>query len=163
MSAAGANPIERAGCELLFRSNQLPAAERREHAKKRSGVLLLLGDRAAWDAFAIAFAIGLEGWLINGPHQRGDAVPLGIRGGEDLLRLAGDLDEAADSVSILCRPARIKDVTEHGRSTLGAELRQNVFNAGDTAKALGFQAGTNVPVVQRGIHFALSGLLGEQH
>src|SRR5215813_15130228 len=83
-------------------------------------------------------------------HQRGDAVPLGIRGGEDFLRLAGDLDEAADSVAILCRPARIKDITEHGRSTLGAELRQNVFNAGDTAKALGFEAGTDVPVVERG-------------
>src|SRR5262245_21956242 len=146
MSAAGANPIERAGCELFFRSDQLPATEGREHAKKRSRVFLLVVDRAARDAFAIAFTIGLEGWLINGPHQRGDAVPRGIRGGEDFLRLAGDLDEAADPVSILCRPARIKDVTEHGCSTLGTELRQNVFDAGDTAKALGFQAGTDVPV-----------------
>src|SRR6266404_6198151 len=132
MSASGIRPIECARCELSFRSDELPAAEQRKHAEKRTRVLLLIVDRAARDAFAITLAIGLEGWLMNGPHQPSDAVPLGIRSGEDFLRLAGDLDEAGGGVAVLCRPAPIKDVTEQGGATLGAEPRQDIFDAGDT-------------------------------
>src|SRR5262245_58944657 len=109
MSGSRAGPIECARCELFFRSDEVAAAEQREHAEERARVLLLLVDRAAWNALAITFAIGLQGRRIDRSHQRRDAVPFSIGGREDFLPLAGDLDEAGDRVAVPCRPAAIED------------------------------------------------------
>ena len=118
MSASTIRPIECARRELACRSDELAAANHLEHAVERARVILLIVDRTARNAFAIALAIGLEARRFGSPHQWSDPIPLGIRGGEDFLCFAGDLDEAADSVSIFCRPA-IACVASNAKQLLG--------------------------------------------
>src|SRR6266702_3084490 len=112
-SVSGDRMIERAGIELLRRSNQFAAADPRQHAIENARIGLFVGDGAAWNAFAISIAIGAERCSIRGASQRRNRFPLGIRGRKNLLCRAGHRDEARDRVLVGIAPRFVEDVADH--------------------------------------------------
>ena len=88
--------VERAGREFARRADELGAADLGQHEIERARVRLLVGDRAAHDAFAVALAIDRERRAVAHADARREPLPLGVRRGEDVLGLARGVEEAVD-------------------------------------------------------------------
>src|SRR3954451_7057718 len=99
-SVSGYRAVEGAAFELRRRPDQFAPADFSQHAVKNARVGLFIGDRPAWDAFAITVAIGAQRGRVGRAGQRRDGVPFRIRGRQDLLGLAADRDEARDHIAV---------------------------------------------------------------
>src|SRR6185295_7300979 len=152
-SASRDRAIECPGIEFGRRSDKFAAADLSQHAVENARVGFLVGDRTTRNTLSIAVAIGAQGCGVGSAGQWCNFLPLRIRGRQDLFRRAGHGDEAGNLVLVCVRPFFVEDVADHRGAALGAEFGQQVLNAGDAAKALRFQSGAEIPVVQGRIHF----------
>src|ERR1700688_2803631 len=88
-SVSGNRVVEGAGLELLRRPDQFAAADIGQHAIEHARIGFFVGDRAARNSFPIAIAVRAQRGAIGSARQRCNGLPLGIRGRQNLLRLAG--------------------------------------------------------------------------
>ena len=144
--------IEGSGIELCAPADQFAAADRRQHAEKGARRL----PRPQSD--------GAESL----PDSGRDRLQRGGVGGSGQWRIVSHSASEVERISLALRVIAMKRAISSGlappilrrtrsrssRCGLGAEFRQQILDAGDAAKALCFQAGAEIPVVQRRIHFA---------
>lgn len=123
-----------------MRPDQVASADSGEHAIEHARIRFLVRDAPARNAVAIAVAVGLEHGRIARAGERRDLVPGGVRGDQQLLGLAGHRNEARYRIAVAGGPALVEDITDRGYRALGPQLRQNVLDAGEAAKALGLEA-----------------------
>src|SRR3954447_22625790 len=161
-SVSGNCVIERSWLEFSGRANEVASAGLGQHAVEHARVLFFVIDAPARNAVAIALAIGLEQGGIVRAGERCDLVPGSIRGHQQLLGPASHRDEARHSVPMARRPALVEDIADCGDGALGAELRQNVLDAGEASKALRLQLCAEIPEVEACIHLAVERLGGDQ-
>jgi hypothetical protein len=146
----------------LARPDQFVAADISQHAIENARVGFLVGDRATGDSFPITIAVDLERGGVGGARQRRDFLPRRIRRRQNLLCLARHGDKTGDRIPVRALPSLVEDVADHGDAAFGAEFRQNILDAGDAAKAFGFQRRAEIPVIDRRVHFAVERLGRQQ-
>src|SRR3984893_9326049 len=139
ISVSGDRAVECAGVELLRRPHNFATADRGQHAIENARVGFFIGDRPARYSLPIAIAVGAQGCSVGGTGQRRDLFPLRIRGRQNLLCLAGHRDKAGNGVAVRAAPCFVEDVADHRRAARGAELRQQILDANETAEAFGFE------------------------
>src|SRR5512139_2271702 len=154
--------IEGAGIELRHRPDQVAAADLGQHAIENARIRLFVSDAAARDSLAIAVAIGLQQGGIAGAGQRRDLLPRRIRGHQQLLGLAGHGNEPRDRVAMTGGPGFVEDVADHRDRSLGAELGQDVLDAGEAAEAFGLELRAKIPEIEARIHLAVERLRRQQ-
>src|ERR1700730_8282345 len=162
ISVSGDGTIECAGVKFCRRPDKFATADRRQDAIKNARVGFFVGDRAAGNTFPITVAVGAQGCGIGSTGQRRDLFPLRIRGRQNLLRFAGHRDKAGNGVAVRAAPSFVEDVADHRRAARGAELRQQILDANETAEAFGFPRGAEIPIIYGGIHFAAERLRRQQ-
>src|SRR6266478_9638318 len=162
ISVSGDRAVECAGVKLLRRPHDFATADRRQHVIENARVGLFIGDRPARNSFPIAIAIGAQGCSVGGTRQRRDLFPLRIRGRQDLLRRAGHGDEAGNRAAVCALPSFVEHVADHRRAALCAKRRQQILDTNKTTEALRLQRGTEIPIIDGGIHFAAEYLRRQQ-
>src|SRR3954464_9256527 len=135
-SASRDRAIECPGIEFRRRPDKFAAADVSQHAVENACVGFFVRDRTTRNSLPIAIAIGAQRCGIGSAGQWRNFFPLRIRSRQDLFRRAGHGDEAGNFVLVCVRPLFVEDVADHRGAAFGAELRQQVFNAGDAAKTL---------------------------
>src|SRR5262249_47515760 len=106
-------PVESAGRELARRADQLRAADFREHEVEGARVGLLVGERPAHDAFAVALAIDRERARIGGADAPREALPLPLRGGEQGPGAADGIEGAGDGPAGARGPSPRRGIADH--------------------------------------------------
>src|SRR2546423_1291746 len=152
-SASRDRVIECPGIEFRRRPDKFAAADPSQHAVENARVGFFVRDRATRNALPIAIAIGAQRGGVGSTGQWRNFLPLGIRARQDIFCRAGHGDEAGNLVLVCVCPFFVEDVADHRGAAFGAEFRQQILNAGDTAEALRFQGSAEIPVVQGRIHF----------
>src|SRR5262245_19788913 len=155
-------PVEGAAVKRVRLPDQLGAAELGEHAVERARVGLLLVDRAAEDAFAVALAVGRERRRVAHADAGREPLPFGRRGREDFLGRSGGIEEAIDRGFVARRPAAVEGIADDGDWRLGAKVAHHAGDLDGAPEALAFEIGAEVPERKRAVVLALLGLLGQE-
>src|SRR5882757_2528963 len=113
--------VEGAGCELARRADQLRAADVREDEIQGAGVVLLVRQRAAHDAFTVALAIDRERARVGDADARGKPLPFGVGRRQDVLGLPHRVEETVDSGTTARSEGAFECVADDRHRSLGAE------------------------------------------
>src|SRR6185312_8385895 len=142
-------PVECSSRELARRPDQLSAADLGEDAIEGPRIGLLFGDRTPHDALAVALAVDRERARIGDADARRQPLPFGLRRRQNLLGLAGGLEEAIDRRSIARRPGALEGVADDGDRPFRTEALHDVVHGDRALLALAFEIGAEIPERQR--------------
>src|SRR5262249_1795154 len=154
-------PIERAWIKLARRPGEFGAANLGQHAVERARVGLLLVDRSAKDAFAVALAIEGERAGLAHANAGRKPLPFGLRGGEKPLGFACGVEKTIDRGFVASAPGAVEGIADDRDRRLGAELPHHAGDLDRALEAVAFEIGAEVPERERCVLFALQRLLRE--
>src|SRR5262244_4651002 len=155
-------PVERPWIKLARRPGELGAADLGQHAVERARVGLLLVDRSAKDAFAVALAI--EGERAGFAHANAGRklLPFGLGGGEKTLGFARGLEKTIDRGFVAGAPRAVEGIADDRDRSPGAELPHYARDLDRAPEAVAFKVGAEVPERERRVLLALQRLLREK-
>src|SRR4051812_5502315 len=154
--------VECSSSELARRPDQLSAADLREDAVEGPRIGLLFGNRTPHDAFAVTLAVDRERARIGDADARGKPLPFGLRRRQNILGLAGRLEEAIDRRSIARCPGTLEGVTDDGDRSLCTEAFHDVVHGDRALLSLAFEIGAEIPERQHGVALALQRFLRQE-
>src|SRR5262249_60414698 len=119
----------------------------------RAGLLFV--QLPAQDDCAGALAIVIDAARIGGADAPREALPLRLRGGEQVLGAADGIEEAVDGRAVARGPGAVEGIADERDRPLGAELLHDLLHGDGAPVPSAFELRAEIPERERGVGLAL--------